>query len=401
MSETLVKQERLTPEHLFKISKITTQGSEWKPALEKIFQLVNPFFIFDNLAVYLIDSKTDIFDVGYARAKGRGRSAEADASWGENLAAQIIANERTILKEPDPDPKKTRLDLPYLLGIPLIFQTTCFGAIIFVRFGGPLFSDENVKLAEFIAGQISLMIHGKTLQNECNILEAQQKQAEVQENFISTITHELRSPLGFIKGYTTTLLRSDTTWDQTVQQEFLEIIDHETDRLEELIGNLLDSARLQSGQMQMQLQPVLPDSLINAVITRTQLHYPNLAIEAKIPKNLGPINGDPVRLAQVLENLISNAIKYAPNSPITIFVENNNDQVCITIQDQGQGIPEHYLAHLFERFFRVPNQAPNMHGSGLGLYICKQIIQAHHGTISAESTIGQGSSFIIKLPRIF
>ncbi|MGD0004573.1 MAG: HAMP domain-containing sensor histidine kinase [Anaerolineaceae bacterium] len=256
-------------------------------------------------------------------------------------------------------------------------------------------------MAEFIAGQITLLIQCQNLQLEFQKLEAQQAQAQLQENFISTITHELRNPLGFIKGYTTTLLRSDTTWDQTTQQEFLEIIDHETDRLEELIENLLDSARLQSGQLKMQFQPVYADSLINTVITRSRLHYPGLVINCKINKNVPPIIGDPGRLAQMLENLISNAVKYAPNSDVVIEVHKEKEYVCISVKDHGPGIPEQYIDHLFERFYRVPNQAPNVHGSGLGLYICKQIVQAHQGFISATSLMGQGTSFDVRLPFKF
>jgi signal transduction histidine kinase len=285
-----------------------------------------------------------------------------------------------------------------MLGIPLTAQKNCLGAIIFIRFGGPSFDTANQKMAEFIAGQITLLIQCQNLQLEYQKLEVQQAQAQIQENFISTITHELRNPLGFIKGYTTTLLRSDTTWDQTTQQEFLEIIDHETDRLEELIENLLDSARLQSGQLKMQFQPVYADSLINTVITRARLHYPDLVINIEMNKNVPPIIGDPGRLAQMLENLISNAVKYAPNSDVVIEVHKEKEYACISVKDHGPGIPEQYIDHLFERFYRLPNQAPNVHGSGLGLYICKQIVQAHQGFISATSLMGQGTSFDVRLP---
>jgi signal transduction histidine kinase len=392
------KPDVIKPEFLYTIGNIITQATEWKPALDEISQLVHSIIIFDNLAVYLSDSKNNSVDVMYARAMGRGRKAEAEVSWGETLANQIIACNQTILREPSPDPNQDRLQQAYMLGIPLTAQKTCLGAIIFIRFGGPSFDTASQKMAEFIAGQITLLIQCQNLQLEYQKLEAQQAQTQLQENFISTITHELRNPLGFIKGYTTTLLRSDTTWDQTTQQEFLEIIDHETDRLEELIENLLDSARLQSGQLEMQIQPVYADSLINTVITRARLHYPGLVINIEMDKNIPPIIGDPGRLAQMLENLISNAVKYAPNSDVVIEVHKEKEYACISVKDHGPGIPERYLEHLFERFYRIPNQAPNVHGSGLGLYICKQIVQAHHGFISATSLMGQGTSFDVRLP---
>ena len=398
MNQISTKPDVIKPEYLYTIGNIITQATEWKPALDEISQLVHSIIIFDNLAVYLSDSKNNSVDVMYARAMGRGRKAEADVSWGETLANQIIACNQTILREPSPDPNQDRLQQAYMLGIPLTAQKNCLGAIIFIRFGGPSFDTANQKMAEFIAGQITLLIQCQNLQLEYQKLEVQQAQAQIQENFISTITHELRNPLGFIKGYTTTLLRSDTTWDQTTQQEFLEIIDHETDRLEELIENLLDSARLQSGQLKMQFQPVYADSLINTVITRARLHYPDLVINIEMNKNVPPIIGDPGRLAQMLENLISNAVKYAPNSDVVIEVHKEKEYACISVKDHGPGIPEQYIDHLFERFYRLPNQAPNVHGSGLGLYICKQIVQAHQGFISATSLMGQGTSFDVRLP---
>ena len=242
MSHNPVKTDSVKLEHLYAIGKAIAQATEWKPALDEISTLVRPIFIFDNLAVYLFDQQTKAIDVMYARAMGRGRKAEADVSWGETLANQVIVNNEVVLWEPNTNSGADRLLQPFLLGTPIRIQSDCLGAIIFIRFGGPNFDQESIRLVDFIAQQIALLIEYQNLQLDYQLLEAQHRQAELQENFISTITHELRNPLGFIKGYTTTLLRSDTTWDQATQQEFLEIIDQETDRLEALIENLLDSS---------------------------------------------------------------------------------------------------------------------------------------------------------------
>jgi signal transduction histidine kinase len=114
--------------------------------------------------------------------------------------------------------------------------------------------------------------------------------------------------------------------------------------------------------------------------------------------NLVPIQGDPHRLAQVLENLLSNATKYAPGSEVLITVKQEGDHAHIAISDNGPGIAEQYIPSLFTRFFRVPDQSPSVHGSGLGLFICKQILQTHKGEISATSILGQGTTFHILLP---
>jgi K+-sensing histidine kinase KdpD len=385
------------PQHLYTISQIVTRANECKPALDEITTFVHNNIIFDNLVVYRSDAENHL-DVFYARAMGRGRSGEADIAWGEILANQIISQKKTILQEPEDNTQPDRLNRPYLLGIPLQVHSEILGTIVFIRFGSPPFQEEEIYLAEFIAQQISLVLERQILQQEFEVLQAQNQQAKLQENFISTITHELRSPLGFIKGYTTTLLRSDTTWDQNTQQEFLSIIDQETDHLEELIENLLDSARLQSGQLPMNFQPVRLDGLLNDVIARAHLHHPDQQIFLEIDQTPEKVQGDARRLAQVFENILSNAVKYAPQSPIWIKLRPEGSNMYISIVDHGPGISEQYLSHIFERFFRNPEQTPNVHGSGLGLFICDQIIHAHHGQIYATSEIGKGTTFHIKLP---
>jgi two-component system sensor histidine kinase KdpD len=335
----------------------------------------------------------------YARAMGRGRSAEADIAWGENVANQIMDDPRTVLQEPPDDLTIDRLERPYILGIPLQISTRALGAIIFIRFGSPPFEPEAVRLAEFIAQQISLLVERQNLKHAFEVLEQQNQEARLQEDFISTITHELRTPLGFIKGYTTTLLRSDTNWDQETQQEFLRIIDQEADRLQELIENLLDSARLQSGNLKMDFQAVRLETLVKSVADRVRVHHPDLDVQI-IPENQGTlIRGDPKRLGQVFENLLNNAVKYAPGSEVSVTIEpKDNEGVLINIEDHGPGIPQRYLPHIFDRFFRNPELEPYVHGSGLGLFICKKIIQAHQGQIHATSTVGKGTTFHILLP---
>jgi len=384
--------------HLYAIGEIISQAPEWKPALDQISLLVRTIFIFDNLVVYLDDPKTHHLDIMYAKAVGRGRKAEADVAWGENLANRMSESHQMILEIPEVDQVKDRLQKPYMLGIPLLVSQRYLGCIIFIRFGGPEFSNENIELGSYIAHQIALLVERESLQREYELLQMQHARAQLQEDFVSTITHEIRNPLGFIKGYTTTLLRSDTTWDPKTQLEFLQIIDQETDHLQELIENLLDSARLQSGQLGMQFQHVRLDALVNDVILRANLHHPDLVIRTQVPKNLSSIRGNPRRLAQVFENIIGNSVKYAPGSEILITIKQEETGALIAIQDYGPGIPEKYLPYIFDRFFRNPEQPPNIRGSGLGLYICRQIIQAHKGTISAKSVLGQGTTFEIFLP---
>lgn len=386
-------------DHIYEISRIVTQTSEWKPALNEISQLVRSIFIFDNMVVYLANPARHDLDVMYARAMGRGRSAEADIAWGEVLANQIMDDPRTTLQVPDDNIGGSRLEHPFSLGIPLKISSVALGVIIFIRFGGPPFEPETILLAEFIAQQTALLVERQNLQRAYEALEAQNQEARLQEDFISTITHELRTPLGFIKGYTTTLLRSDTQWTLETQLEFLRIIDQEADRLQELIENLLDSARLQSGVLKMDFQVVRVDPIVRSVVERAQQHLPDLKVTIENHCVNSPmVRADPRRLGQVFENLLNNAVKYAPGSEVLVEVLHEQDQVVIRFEDHGPGISQRYLRHIFDRFFRNPELEPRVHGTGLGLFICKKIIQAHSGQIVVASTVGQGTTFTIYLP---
>jgi len=217
----------------------------------------------------------------------------------------------------------------------------------------------------------------------------------LQDDFIATISHELRTPLGFIKGYSTTLLRSDTEWDEPTRREFLTIIDEEADHLTTLIENVLESARLQSNTLPMNFQPVHLDKLIRDTATHAQARFKELQVKLEFAvKPIIPV--DNVRIAQVLSNLFSNATKYAPGADITIGLTRKAGFYRIRFADTGPGISSEHLHNLFKRFYRVPGQGGS--GSGLGLFICQKIIDAHGGKISAESQPGKGTAFLIDLP---
>lgn len=390
----------VTTDHLYQISQIVTRTSDWNEALNEIIPTIRQIIIFDNMAVYISDPITHQLEVMYARAVGRGRAAEADIAWGESFANWIVDHPQTAIREPDNALAFDRLKRPYLLGIPLTVGERSLGAVIFIRFGGPPFSPQYIKLAEFISQQIGLLVEYQNLQRAYENLEAQSAETRLQEDFISTITHELRTPLGFIKGYSTTLLRADTTWEPETQLEFLRIIDQETDRLQELIENLLDSARLQSGTLKMDFQAARLDLIIKAAAERCTIQEPGFKIQLITEGPPSVIQGDPKRLRQVFENLFTNAIKYAHGCDASVRIKPDQAGFLIEIEDSGPGIPLRYLPYLFERFFRNPDNSPTIHGTGLGLFICKKIILAHRGRISVSSEVGEGTTFHIWLPKL-
>ena len=389
-----------TPDHLLGYSfwKNAVYEKDWKNALDSLIESLRDVLIFDNLAIYITEENGETSEIAYARAIGREKQAEADANWGEDIASQVIKKEEIILQVPEKKQnKKNRITDTYLVGLPLKASGKILGAMSLIRFGGPEYTEEHVEFAEFAAVIVSYIFEKRALEKSIKELEAVQRQMRLQDDFVSIISHELRTPLGFIKGYSTTLLREDTNWDEETRREFLTIIDEETDHLSELFEKILESARLESKTLDMNFQPLRLDALIRDVITRIDARHENLDITFNNSSEKF-IQGDSTRLAQIFENLFSNALKYAPQAKILISVEEKNDStVQITFTDNGTGIPKEHLPFIFDRFYRVPNQ-PGKAGTGLGLFICKRIIQAHHGKIWAESEDQKGTSFLIQLP---
>jgi signal transduction histidine kinase len=294
-----------------------------KKSLDAFFVLLRKLFVFDNLAIYLDEGKQSSPEVIFARAAGRGRNKESDVSWGEEIANQVINTGKTTEITPPDDSPDDRISNPHLLGMPIILYDRR-GALVFVRFGGPRFTAEQMPLATLAAIQTTRKLEQDLFEEGQTQLEHARHRAQLQDDFIATISHELRTPLGFIKGYTTSLLRSDTTWDTPTQQEFLNIIDDESDHLVTLIDRMLDSARLHSGNMSMDFQPVRLDSLLRDVAQRVRGRHEVLEVTLNLVQ-APPIQADNVRLAQVFENLFDNAIKYAPHSNITITLRLKGD----------------------------------------------------------------------------
>ena len=374
------------------------QEKDWHTALDFLIQSLRKILVFDNMAIFIIEKDGKTSEIAYARAIGREKNAEADANWGEAISAEVIERAEIVLQKPKAIGKKQkRIDETFLIGLPLNASGKLIGAMSLIRFGGPEYSQEHIDLASLASGVVSYIFEKRMLQETIAELEAVQRQMRLQDDFVSTISHELRTPLGFIKGYSTTLLRDDTEWDEETQREFLTIIDEETDHLNDLIGNLLDSARLESETAEMNFQLMRLDVVIRDVITRIKAHKKTIEINFET-KDCELILGDSAMLTQIFENLFSNTLKYAPNTPIDIDVSKcNKHNLQVVFTDYGQGIPEQHLPYIFDRFYRVPG-ARNAAGTGLGLFICKQIIKAHHGKIWAESKEGQGTRFIIQLP---
>jgi signal transduction histidine kinase len=398
--ETEVRSE-LRPEELeavYAISRAVTIAENMDSALDQIIHLARPVFIFDNMVLYL-QRAPGVVEPAYARAIGRGRFYEAELAWGEATAWEVLKTNNVVKRLEEANENVTdRTRYRYLLGLPLQMGSEPTGALVFIRFGGPVFEIDQIRLAEFITRHVAQLLGHDNLVQQIASLEAERKLDRLQEDFIATVSHELLTPLGFIKGYATTLLREDTNWDDGTRKEFLTIIDEEADRLRELIDSLMDSSRLQAGTLRMNRQLVRLDAFLKDIVMRSNSIHENIQVvlQDNIPQV--KIVADPARLAQVFDNLLTNASKYAPGSRVFIYLGIDSASAHIRLEDDGPGIAPEHLDHLFKRFYRVPSKDANVRGTGLGLFICRQIIRAHDGEIWAESQVGKGTTFYLKLP---
>jgi signal transduction histidine kinase len=378
------------------LMKIVNGRDEVRSIVERFLTELRREFVFDNVAVYLQDGESGTLEVVYARAVGRAKNAEADADWGEGIANKVMSSKQLLIREPESFSETgDRLHQAYLMGLPLRVDGTLSGAVVFVRFGGPAYTSEHTTAATLWVELLSVLFERRAWRKMKEELSDLKQQVQLQDDFVSTISHELRTPLGFIKGYSTSLLREDTSWDEETQKEFLTIIDEEADRLSLLIENVLESARLQSRTLPLRFQPLRLDAVIRDVTTRIRARYKELVVNLNLESST-TIQADGVRVAQVFENLFTNAVKYAPNSPIDVGLTEAGKLLRVTFRDHGPGIPAEFLPLIFERFYRVRSEKAT--GTGLGLYICKQIIEAHRGKIWAESNLDQGTTFFIELP---
>ena len=386
---------------VYAIARVVAETYDTETGLDTVFRLSRTIFIFDVVSLYLQSEETGDLEPAYASALGRGRSREAELTWGEPAAREAYRTGQTVLRQEDAGPsvegRERRRDF---LGLPMLVGGRCVGGLVFGRFGGPSFPPEHIRLAEFIAWHVGQLLENRRLAHRIASLEAQRELARMQDEFISTISHELRTPLGFIKGYVTTLLRDDVDWNPETRAEFLRIVDDESDRLRELIDNLLDSSRLESGRLGMTVVPTRIGTLIRDASERTMSAYPEMDLRLEIDENLPSADVDATRVSQVLDNLLSNAYKYAPESTVVIRVKNFEDHIRVEVKDFGPGIPTEHIPHLFERFFRVPGETSTVRGTGLGLYICRKIIEAHGGKIGVNSKVNEGSTFYFTIPTV-
>jgi two-component system, NtrC family, sensor histidine kinase KinB len=224
---------------------------------------------------------------------------------------------------------------------------------------------------------------------------------EVKTGLISTVSHELKTPLTSIRLAIHVLLNEKLGPLSPQQTEILATARQDSDRLYRVIEDLLDISRIESGRAELQLEPVNVDELVLQVTDKLRSAFLDrkITVHLKVAPEVPRVLIDPTRFQLVFDNLLNNALKYTPSGgEVTIAARPENGMVAFTVEDTGSGIAPEYLPRIFEKFFRVPGQ--DQIGSGLGLTIAKEIVEAHHGTISVASQPGKGTKFTFAVQAV-
>lgn len=237
-----------------------------------------------------------------------------------------------------------------------------------------------------------------------------QSSQKSQRDFVANVSHELKTPLTSIQGFAQAIL-DDTANTPKSRKQAAQIIYNEAARMHRMALDLLDLARLEAGTADLQMSPVDIGVLLRSVLERfaPQAQKSGVHLQLSIPENLPTVMGDGDRLAQVLNNLVDNALKFTPaDGIITLSAVNRGNELELSVSDTGKGVPQEALPRLFDRFYQVDTSrsrtggetAVMQRGAGLGLAIVQEIVQAHGGRINVRSEVGHGTTFVIHLPLV-
>ena len=274
------------------------------------------------------------------------------------------------------------------LGAPILRGDEALGLVELEARTPAAFSAEDERIVATVA---------RALAGPVDVAEryrAAQRAQELREAFTGVISHELRTPITTIYGMSQVMRQRQRTMDPAALGQMIEDIEGEADRLRRLAEDLLVLSRTESGRLEVTLDPLLLGHVIRRRISEEQSRWPNHRFTVEIPDGLGLVLGEEVYVEQVVQNLLSNAAKYSPpGSEVRVVVEQDTGEICVRVLDQGIGLADEATDRLFELFYRSPDATRQASGAGIGLFVCRQLIESMGGRIWARARDGGGSEF--------
>jgi two-component system, OmpR family, sensor histidine kinase KdpD len=267
--------------------------------------------------------------------------------------------------------------------------------------GGDSLSAEDERIVQALIDQTSVAIERTLLVDEAARAQANAESERLRSALLSSISHDLRTPLSSILGAVTSLRSLGGKMPAEARDDLLATIEEEAGRLSRFVSNLLDMTRVESGAVDVKRDWIDVADAVHAAIRRARKVWPNRPIETAIARDLPLVQGESALFEQVMFNLLDNANKYSnPGTPTQVKLAAGDEGIVVTVTDEGPGISESDLPHVFEKFYRARGVDGRSPGTGLGLAICRGIVTAMGGSISVQSPVrnGRGTSVTIRLP---
>ncbi|MGB5497861.1 MAG: response regulator, partial [Maribacter sp.] len=396
-----------------------------KLQLENLIQLVGDemkrLFKSDITYLAILDPETNIIDFPYQDGDNM-----QPMNYGEGLTSQIIKTGEPLLINKDADIAATyekigvaetgKQAISYL-GVPIPVEDTVIGVLsVQSTKKKGRFNEEDKRLLNTIAINVGVALHNAELYEEAKDAKAKAEDAnEAKSAFLSTVSHELRTPLTSVLGFAKIIRKrledkifpavsvNDQKIKRTMKQvsENLDVVVSEGERLTNLINDVLDLAKIESGKMEWNMRPVFLQDVINRGIAATSSLFDakGLKLHKNIPEDLPIIKADEDKLIQVVINLLSNAVKFTEKGTVKIEAYQDKGQLIFEVQDTGIGVAEEDKHKIFERFRQAGDTLTDKpQGTGLGLPICREIIEKHGGIIWMKSEFNVGSTFFFSIP---
>jgi len=282
------------------------------------------------------------------------------------------------------------------LYLPLKGARETAGVMCVLPAGGGTPAGTRMQLLEVFAHQTAMAMERTQSQNAAESARVRMQAEQMRSSLLSAVSHDLRTPLATITGAASTLRAQGEKLPAETREELLESIFEEAERLSRLVSNLLDMTRLESGvELRRDLYPL--EEIVGAALQRMEHGLGSRLVTTRLPEGLPLVNVDDVLLGQVVMNLLENAIKYTPpGTPIEVEADTAEEWVRLEVRDRGPGLAPEEERRIFEKFYRGKTEGKR--GAGLGLAICKAIVEAHRGTIEAYGREGGGAVFRVRLP---
>jgi signal transduction histidine kinase len=360
---------------------------------------------FDRTAIVLVDNERARTIATAGRGAETvfppGSTGPIQGSVLERVIGGEVVVRRDLSEQAFPEDRHLiELGLRSELIAPLMLGAKPIGMISLSREGVDSFTDDEIELVALLGRLVATAIQNiRAYEAERNTVEELRRLSALRADFVSLVSHELRSPMAAVIGAARTLQERWRTLSPDQREAFLALIADETNRLAALIGDVLDTSRIEAGTFNYRFADVDLAAIVRDAVGTASVGQDEVRVRAVVAEELPLIRGDAERLRQVLTNLIDNAVKYSPaGDEVAVRARRDDGRLLIEVADNGPGIPFDQQRLIFEKFGRADVAGGSKPGTGLGLFIARSIAEAHGGTLDVESRPQAGTTFVLSLP---